>query len=1356
MREKQPQLPPAAVEAQAKAEWESACQTWLVSTMQLARKLRPSITWGFYNMPGATAENRSGSSPTMNWLWQSVDALFPSIYLSHPDLASNLIAMTAQISEAKRVSVLSSPPKPVFAYTMAEFDDDRWNHTAPEMTFLDPSSFQLEFNHSASAFELDGLILYGGSADGESSERCTEVRQYMTSTFLPAIEAIVRERNAAVTHLKTDDTVPPCADITLFGAIPDDEKDDTAAIQRALDSCVHMGGAVCVPAGVYTVKLPLHPNVTDTCLVIPSHCTLRGKGAAVSTLQFDPEINVQGWWRMLGAATMGAGDAGGGKDKDNTGSASNISIHDLGFHGNTNHTAYPCFIPGKPQPGHPKPPAPLAVCEHNTLMFFYTNPPGTIKGVTVQRVIVQAIAGDAMVFANGVQDLLVEDIQLRDYIRQGVGLGGNALARNHTLRRVTEINPWLVVRHPGGSTVHVEAATGLRDVLIEGCVMNHSLAASTVSNLTIRGNTIHGNIEANLNTQLRVENNTIIATRGIVASGRPMTMFLAATGATIQDSTLLSADFENSTGLYLWGEDEGFNASSDVTIAANRFVGAFNTRGRAVELYGVRGVKIQQNIFEGTVSSNDANNTCECCIAPPSKKAALCVGVTFNKKLENLIHTSTGNYDYDSDISSGLKTDDIAQMQHVRTENQRLAHRLAVTEARLAAAVDALKAQQQQSSPPPEETTARKNITIQELNPPRSSPFRKYLFLNDSSILDSAPAYAQLNFNAPERLGAVIKSDRPWENAYIYSGSNVLEITGVIHLYYQCQAFVPDPATGPNCSTCPTCAPVKPPCPKLLLGMLCLATSIDGVTFIKPSLGTATFNGSKANNIVFPTASNALGFPTWGDEGEISGVFYDPRPGTPPSERYKAIWMDASTQDPGTTWTSADGINFSEAPGPGFHLGGANVWNSGGMIWDVDAVSACGKQGGGNSTGRWLSYGRSDDPANSNPPQYPKVCGDLGAMRGVTLLQSVDLKSLECQWEKPGFQGSLVRAPWDSTDPNPIGNGGPLEWFSTQDADCGATKPGVGSQRITYSVDGRSPWNDVYSLLPFKYGAYTLFFVPIFRHWQYGAITGSNPTGAQVGPPFNTGGDGIVEPRLMMSEGGINVSYTSAVNARDPWIALGINNCPTAQSGSFSEPRQGWCDPNSYEELMGTAADTSLIWPGQGVVLSPDASSLLSYAVTSPFTHNSWGPARKMGAGRRNQVEGVRQRLDGWVSLDAEFRFDNDTNKMPHFTTKAVQVPTLASCPRPQEVQLRLNVQTNVVGFVAVELLPSGGGSSLVGFGRNESDIIVGNFLARPATWRGGNASVNALAGRAVQLHVMFAAARVFSFQFVCVPPPRS
>jgi hypothetical protein len=436
---------------------------------------------------------------------------------------------------------------------------------------------------------------------------------------------------------KSDDDADkqPCADITLFGAIPDDGKCDTAAIQKALDYCVSMGGAVCVPRGTYTIKLPSSPNVTDTCLVIPSHCTLRGEGAAVSTLKFGPEINKEGWWRMIGAATDKQKSGTG--DKGDTGSAANITIHDLGLHGNTNHTAYPykqtsgpCFVPG--------PRGPMSVCEHNSLVFFYTQPPGTIKGVTVRNVRVEAIAGDCMVFANGVQDVLVEDIHLRDYIRQGVGLGGNALARNHTVRRVTEL-PWRIVTGPGGSTVHVEDATGLRDVIIEDCIMNHSLAASTVIKMTIRGNVIHGNLEANSNTQLRVLNNTIIATEKLNNStrSRTMAMILAAKGAIFQGNRMLSAAFPNTTGLYFWGMDEGYNASSEITIAANLFIGEFSLRkgvawgsgAKVIDLYGVRNVMVRENSFIGSQSGHGSvQNTCACCTVAPSKKAALCVNVS--------------------------------------------------------------------------------------------------------------------------------------------------------------------------------------------------------------------------------------------------------------------------------------------------------------------------------------------------------------------------------------------------------------------------------------------------------------------------------------------------------------------------------------------------------------------------------------------------------------------------------------------------------------------------------------------------------------------------------------------------------
>lgn len=144
--------------------------------------------------------------------------------------------------------------------------------------------------------------------------------------------------------------------------------------------------------------------------------------------------------------------------------------------------------------------------------------------------------------------------------------------------------------------------------------------------------------------------------------------------------------------------------------------------------------------------------------------------------------------------------------------------------------------------------------TLKELLPPRSSPFRKYLFLN-SSIFDSSggPRHARLTFNPPTNLGAVIKPDQPWE-AGIYPFAQVVQLGNETRVYYHCQGDSPSGA--------------------FLVPMLCLATSSDGRGFTKPDLGAVPFNGSKHNNIVLPTSGDVGALPSWNPPGP---VWMDPR-----------------------------------------------------------------------------------------------------------------------------------------------------------------------------------------------------------------------------------------------------------------------------------------------------------------------------------------------------------------------------------------------------------------------------------------------------------------------------------------------
>ena len=271
------------------------------------------------------------------------------------------------------------------------------------------------------------------------------------------------------------------------------------------------------------------------------------------------------------------------------------------------------------------------------------------------------------------------------------------------------------------------------------------------------------------------------------------------------------------------------------------------------------------------------------------------------------------------------------------------------------------------SSPPPPPPPPPPLRTLADLNPPRSSPYRKYLFLNETSVL-AASSFTSLRFNPPERLGAVVFADSPWESAYIYSGGGILQIGGMYHLYYGCNAFVPDPG---NASL-----------PPVVLGMMCLATSTDGVTFIKPNLGIALFNGSTANNIVLPPGGEACAASASAHVPPPQGVncsrgstpFYDPRPGIPLSQRYKA-----GEALKGILWASGDGIHFAPMAIDLGHF--AAMWDFGAILWDEDAAPNCGKgwpKGSGNHTsGRWVSWCRSDDPANSQLPVSGYQTSDL-------------------------------------------------------------------------------------------------------------------------------------------------------------------------------------------------------------------------------------------------------------------------------------------------------------------------------------------------------------------------------------------
>lgn len=78
------------IAATAKAQWDSAAQMFMESTLMIARQLRPQALWGYYGFPrcfGGVVNLECTNSTEMEndqlmWLIEGSTALFPSIYIS--------------------------------------------------------------------------------------------------------------------------------------------------------------------------------------------------------------------------------------------------------------------------------------------------------------------------------------------------------------------------------------------------------------------------------------------------------------------------------------------------------------------------------------------------------------------------------------------------------------------------------------------------------------------------------------------------------------------------------------------------------------------------------------------------------------------------------------------------------------------------------------------------------------------------------------------------------------------------------------------------------------------------------------------------------------------------------------------------------------------------------------------------------------------------------------------------------------------------------------------------------------------------------------------------------------------------
>ena len=134
----------------------------------------------------------------------------------------------------------------------------------------------------------------------------------------------------------------------------------------------------------------------------------------------------------------------------------------------------------------------------------------------------------------------------------------------------------------------------------------------------------------------------------------------------------------------------------------------------------------------------------------------------------------------------------------------------------------------------------------------RSVGNRVQLFLDDWLIefLENARPI----LHSPERREVAIRMDRPWEDLYLYNPV-VIKDGHRFRMWYRAKYMERPFYTA-------------------------YAESLDGVHWVKPSLGLIEFKGSKDNNIIWPIP---------GADGRSFSLFKDANPAANPDARYKAI-----------------------------------------------------------------------------------------------------------------------------------------------------------------------------------------------------------------------------------------------------------------------------------------------------------------------------------------------------------------------------------------------------------------------------------------------------------------------------------
>ncbi|EYB82135.1 hypothetical protein Y032_0366g6 [Ancylostoma ceylanicum] len=199
IREQYPSISEKSAEELAKKEFNAAAKKIFLSTIGLARQMRPYARWGFYGFPYCNydagnsesdmlcSEKFRGYNDEMSFIFEASSALFPSIYLSLKGTsAQNYRYIQAILVESSRIAALQNPVLDFYPYTKFEYNPYQ---------FLDSFYAKKDVCNSlkqAADLGARGVVLWSSSKN--MKERCDGLAGYVRDMLGPTV-ALIRKRS---------------------------------------------------------------------------------------------------------------------------------------------------------------------------------------------------------------------------------------------------------------------------------------------------------------------------------------------------------------------------------------------------------------------------------------------------------------------------------------------------------------------------------------------------------------------------------------------------------------------------------------------------------------------------------------------------------------------------------------------------------------------------------------------------------------------------------------------------------------------------------------------------------------------------------------------------------------------------------------------------------------------------------------------------------------------------------------------------------------------------------------------------------------------------------------------------------